>query len=237
VKPKDRPADDRGETSCPAAHRTRCSAARRLRAARTGTPPPAGRERRRHTPGRALGCGCAATSRSAGGCPSARQVLNPHREVVWTARAAGVIAGSDRYLDGTGAMDWKLAGMVALAPADGTDVTRSATAGPVAPRPRGRGAVAGLRPVSDPDRTGTWGWYRFGGAIGYGTFAGLTIPSRGLPVGISTPHRWSTGEFFRYEINRAETPARGRRATSEPAAPTGMAARHPVGCFILFGYG
>ena len=57
---------------------------------------------------------------------TARQVLNPHQGFVWTARVAGLITGSDRYLDGAGAMDWKLAGMVTLAHADGTDVTRSA---------------------------------------------------------------------------------------------------------------
>ena len=34
------------------------------------------------------------------------QLLNPHNGFVWTARAAGIIAGSDRYLDGAGAMDW-----------------------------------------------------------------------------------------------------------------------------------
>lgn len=57
---------------------------------------------------------------------SARQVLNPHEGFVWSARAAGVIAGSDRYVDGAGAMDWKLAGMVTVAHGDGPDVSRSA---------------------------------------------------------------------------------------------------------------
>ena len=56
----------------------------------------------------------------------ARQVLNPHHGFVWTARAAGLIAGSDRYLDGAGAMDWKLAGLVTVAAGDGPDVSRSA---------------------------------------------------------------------------------------------------------------
>jgi hypothetical protein len=45
---------------------------------------------------------------------------------VWTARAAGVIAGSDRYLDGVGGMTWKLAGLVTVAHAEGQDVSRSA---------------------------------------------------------------------------------------------------------------
>jgi hypothetical protein len=56
----------------------------------------------------------------------ARQVLNPHRGFVWAARAAGVIAGSDRHLDGDGGMDWKLAGLVIVAHAQGPDVSRSA---------------------------------------------------------------------------------------------------------------
>jgi hypothetical protein len=58
----------------------------------------------------------------------ARQVLNPHEGFVWTARVAGVIAGSDHYLDGLGQMDWKLAGLVTVAHEDGPDVSRS-TAG------------------------------------------------------------------------------------------------------------
>jgi hypothetical protein len=59
-------------------------------------------------------------------------VLNPHHGFVWAARAAGVIAGSDRYLDGQGSldgqgrMDWKLLGLVTVAHADGQDVSRSA---------------------------------------------------------------------------------------------------------------
>jgi hypothetical protein len=56
----------------------------------------------------------------------AHQVLNPHHGLVWTARAAGIIAGSDRYVDGTGRMDWKLAGLVTVARAQGPDVARSA---------------------------------------------------------------------------------------------------------------
>jgi hypothetical protein len=56
----------------------------------------------------------------------ARQVLNPGRGFIWTARAAGVIAGSDRYLDGAGAMRWRLAGLVTVAAGDGPDVSRSA---------------------------------------------------------------------------------------------------------------
>jgi hypothetical protein len=56
----------------------------------------------------------------------ARQVLNPHRGFVWAARAAGVVAGSDRCVDGVGGMDWKLAGLVTVVHAEGPDVSRSA---------------------------------------------------------------------------------------------------------------
>jgi hypothetical protein len=56
----------------------------------------------------------------------ARQILSPHEGFIWAARVAGVIAGSDRYLDGVGGMDWKLAGLVPLVHQDGPDVTRSA---------------------------------------------------------------------------------------------------------------
>jgi hypothetical protein len=56
----------------------------------------------------------------------ARQVLNPHHGFVWAARAAGVVAGSDRYVDGAGGMDWKLAGVVTVAHAEGPDLSRSA---------------------------------------------------------------------------------------------------------------
>jgi len=56
----------------------------------------------------------------------ARQVLSPQRGFVWTARAAGLIAGADRYLDGAGALQWKLAGLVTVASGEGADISRSA---------------------------------------------------------------------------------------------------------------
>jgi hypothetical protein len=56
----------------------------------------------------------------------ARQVLNPHEGFVWAARVAGVIVGSDHYLDGVGGMNWKLAGLVTVAQEAGPDVSRSA---------------------------------------------------------------------------------------------------------------
>jgi hypothetical protein len=56
----------------------------------------------------------------------ARQVESPHHGFVWAARAAGVITGFDRYVDGVGGMDWRLAGLVTLAHGEGPDMSRSA---------------------------------------------------------------------------------------------------------------
>ena len=56
----------------------------------------------------------------------AREVLAPHHGFVWPARVAGLITGADRYLDGEGALEWKLAGLKTLARAEGPDVSRSA---------------------------------------------------------------------------------------------------------------
>lgn len=56
----------------------------------------------------------------------ADEVLAPRRGFVWRARAAGLIGGYDAYLDGQGAMQWKLLGVATLMRADGSDVTTSA---------------------------------------------------------------------------------------------------------------
>ncbi|HEV2089094.1 MAG TPA: DUF6544 family protein [Cryptosporangiaceae bacterium] len=56
----------------------------------------------------------------------ARQLLAPGHGSVWAARVAGVISGSDRYVDGRGGMDWKLLGLAQLVHAEGDDVSRSA---------------------------------------------------------------------------------------------------------------
>ena len=56
----------------------------------------------------------------------ATQLLVPTLGTVWVARVAGVVSGSDRYVEGVGAMDWKLLGLLRVMHADGPDVTRSA---------------------------------------------------------------------------------------------------------------
>lgn len=56
----------------------------------------------------------------------ARQVLAPHQGLVWRARVAGVITGSDRLAEGHGVMDWKLLGLFPVAHDEGEDIARSA---------------------------------------------------------------------------------------------------------------
>jgi hypothetical protein len=56
----------------------------------------------------------------------AREIEAPHYGFVWAARAAGVIVGSDRYMQGHGAMRWKLLGLIPVVHAEGSDVSRSA---------------------------------------------------------------------------------------------------------------
>lgn len=179
----------------------------------------------------------------------ARQVLNPHEGFVWAARVAGVVVGSDHYLDGAGGMSWRLAGLVTVAHEDGSDVSRSAAGRggaeavwlPTALLPRFRVRWSahddihitahhhlGDTPITveytldpnwqikslvfdrwgDPDRTGNWAWYPFGGEItGHHTFGGLTIPSKGRLGWHYGTDRWPTGEFFRYEITKLQLPS------------------------------
>ncbi|WP_181578497.1 DUF6544 family protein [Arthrobacter sp. AQ5-05] len=54
------------------------------------------------------------------------QLLDPHKGFIWSARVAGIIVGSDHYLDGAGGMDWRLAGVFSIAHAAGPDASRSA---------------------------------------------------------------------------------------------------------------
>ena len=107
----------------------------------------------------------------------ARQILNPHRGFVWTARAAGVITGSDRYLDGVGGMTWKLAGLVTVAHAEGQDVSRSAA---------GRaGAEAVWLPTALLPRFGVrWS----------------AVADDQVTAHYHGDDRWPAGEFFRYQI-------------------------------------
>jgi len=56
----------------------------------------------------------------------ATEVIAPGVGFVWRARVAGIVAGYDRYIDGQGEMQWKLAGLVTVAQGSGADVSRSA---------------------------------------------------------------------------------------------------------------
>jgi hypothetical protein len=64
----------------------------------------------------------------------AREVLTPHQGFVWAARAAAIIAGSDRYVDGAGAMTWKLAGLMTLAHGQARMCPAAPRGGPAARR-------------------------------------------------------------------------------------------------------
>lgn len=172
----------------------------------------------------------------------AHEVISPHTGFVWSARAAGVISGSDRYVDGAGVADWRLAGLVPVMHADGPDVTRSAAgrAGgeavwvPTALLPRfgvawtaesdrrisarftvgavpieihllldalGRAASFTFARWGDPDGSGDWGWYPFGGDVTeHRKFGGLTVPAAGRIGWFPGSVGWTTGEFFRYRI-------------------------------------
>ncbi|MDN5761336.1 MAG: hypothetical protein L0H41_03315 [Microlunatus sp.] len=56
----------------------------------------------------------------------AQEVLSPHRGFVWRARVAGLMVGSDRYVARRGAMEWKLASLLPILRACGSDLSRSA---------------------------------------------------------------------------------------------------------------
>lgn len=64
----------------------------------------------------------------------------------------------------------------------------------------------------DPDRSGTWTWHRFGGDItGYRCFEGLAVPSAGHLGWHFGTERWTSGEFFRYELTSLHTVRRRNR--------------------------
>lgn len=82
----------------------------------------------------------------------------------------------------------------------------------------------------DPWRTGTWGWYPFGGEVtAHRTFDGLTIPSSGRFGWCYGTDEWSAGEFFRYEITAlqriASPPVERPAATGTPGPARETAAR------------
>jgi len=129
----------------------------------------------------------------------ARQVLSPHHGFVWTARAAGLVAGGDRYADGAGAMQWKLAGLVTVAAGAGPDVSGSAAgrAGAEgiwlptallprfgvrwsAPRPATRSRPPS--PWTGPRSSCTCAWTRPGGPWPWPSTAGAT-PTAGASAG------------------------------------------------------
>jgi hypothetical protein len=56
---------------------------------------------------------------------TADEILTPHVGFVWAARAAGILSGSDRFVDGHGEMDWRLFGLIRWQ-RSGPDVSRSA---------------------------------------------------------------------------------------------------------------
>jgi hypothetical protein len=57
----------------------------------------------------------------------------------------------------------------------------------------------------DPDRSGVWRLYPFGGEVtGYRTFGGLTVPSAGRIGWFFGTDRWSEGEFFRFQLTHLE---------------------------------
>jgi hypothetical protein len=58
----------------------------------------------------------------------AREVLAPHVGFVWAARLAGTVSGSDHYVDGNGALDWRLFGLLPVVRSSGPDVARSSAA-------------------------------------------------------------------------------------------------------------
>lgn len=76
----------------------------------------------------------------------ATQLLAPRLGTVWRASVAGIVRGSDRYVGGAGAMDWRLLNRLPIVHADGPDVSRSA-----AERAAGESiwAPAAMRPTDD----------------------------------------------------------------------------------------
>lgn len=85
----------------------------------------------------------------------ATEVLAPPQGFEWRARAALLISGFDRYLSGSGDMQWKLAGLFPVAAATGPDVSRSSAGrlgGEATWLPTALLADAGVTWTADSDR-------------------------------------------------------------------------------------
>jgi hypothetical protein len=128
------------------------------------------------------GCACAARSRWAGGCRSARG--RPWTHTTGSPGALDWSAGDERHITARYRIDTvQVEVQYAL------------------------GAGGHVRSVvfdrwGDPrGGTGSWGLHPFGGEISsYATFDGLSIPSAGRFGWFFGTDRWSQGEFFRYQI-------------------------------------
>lgn len=67
--------------------------------------------------------------------------------------------------------------------------------------PAGRITTLAFDRWGDPDGTGAWDWYRFGGHIHtHATFAGMTVPGSGSVGWHVGTDRWAAGEFFRFRL-------------------------------------
>ena len=75
------------------------------------------------------GCGCAGPIKVGRWLPfRARQVAQPAARLRLDGQGGRATPAVDRYLDGAGAMRWKLAGLVTVAAGEGADISRSAAA-------------------------------------------------------------------------------------------------------------
>ncbi|MGB6059245.1 MAG: DUF6544 family protein [Microthrixaceae bacterium] len=71
--------------------------------------------------------------------------------------------------------------------------------------PNGQLRASRFERWGDPDKSGIWQANPFGVEVnGYGTFGGVTIPTRGRAGWYLGTPRWPDGAFFRYEITNYE---------------------------------
>jgi hypothetical protein len=158
---------------------------------------------------------------------TAEQVVCWEHGLIWSATAWMnsflPIIGSDRIIDGIGAMQWKLLGLFPVMTARGADITRSSIGRLQSESVCLPSVFCGERAELDftIDRTGRlktfklprWGnpdgtefrYVDFGGILEEeGTFCGYTIPTR-LRIGwyFGSERFESEGEFFRATIDDA----------------------------------